>query len=101
MSKLMNPATLYVLLSGYADDCDGFKVVDDTITSSDSEDGGADHYYVIQEDSTKKFYGGYYCDWDIDNTSYNEEEHTCGDRVDLECDLKEVFAKTVTHTIYE
>jgi hypothetical protein len=80
---------------------DGFVVIEDKITSSDAEDGGAEHDIVIKELSTCRFFKGSYSDWDIDNTDYDEEEDKIGDRCDLNTNLTEVFSKQVTVTIYE
>ena len=99
--KEINPAILYIMLGWKQRECDGFTLIEDEITSSDSEDGGADHEYVIQEDKTKKFYAGNYCDWDISNTDYDEANHTIDGRCDLNTSLREVFPKTITKVVYE
>lgn len=96
----IKPEILYVLLSGYTNEADGFKVIEDKIKSSDTEDGGADHEYVIQEISTGRFFKGYYSDWDIENTDYDEEEDVCDGRIDLNCNLQEVFPEQITITVY-
>ncbi len=91
----INPATLYVLLGYGNSECDGFELINDEITHSDPEDGGADHDYVIKEVSTGDFYKGSYTDWDIENTDYDEDEHLCNDRVDFNCNLTQVFPEKV------
>ena len=97
----IKPEILYLLFAWGEEEVEGFKVIEDNIISSDQEDGGADHEYVIQEISTGKFYAGSYTDWDCDNTDYNEETNSCDDRVDFNCNLKEVKPKQKTITVYE
>ena len=89
---------LFMLGNGEAE---GFEVVEDKIISSDPEDGGADHDYVLKEVSTGKFYAGSYSDWDIENTDYDEDDDECGDRVDFNCNLVEVFPEEVTTIVYK
>jgi hypothetical protein len=101
----IKPETLYNLISnsgwGSNPTVDGFIVVEDKITSSDAEDGGADHDIIIKELATDKFFKGGYTDWDMDNTDYDEEDDEIGDRCDLNTSLIQVFPKQVTVTIYE
>ena len=101
----IKPETLYKLISntgwGSNPEIDGFTVIEDKITSSDAEDGGADHDIVIKELTTDKFFKGSYSDWDMDNTYYNEEKDEIGRRCDLNTSLTQVFPKQVTVTIYE
>lgn len=79
---------------------DEYEVVQDTITSSDAEDGGADHDIVIKQLSTGKFYANNYSDWDIDyNTSLDDDENVI--ETDLDCEFIEVFPKTKRITVYE
>lgn len=68
-----------------------YKLIHDKITSSDPEDGGADHEVVINRKSDNKFFTFYYSDWDMD---YNFER-------DFPENLVEVYPKKVTITIYE
>lgn len=69
----------------------GFVCVKDEITSSDPEDGGADHDCVIKRLSDNKFFEFIYCDWDMD---YNFDR-------DFPENLKEVFPKDIVVTVYE
>lgn len=101
----IKPETLYNLISdsgwGSMPEIDGFVVIEDKITSSDAEDGGADHDIIIKELATDKFFKGSYTDWDMDNTDYDEEEDEIDGRCDLNTSLIQVFPKQVTITIYE
>jgi len=97
----IKPEILYLLLVYSENEVEGFRIIEDNIISSDSEDGGADHEYVIQEISTGKSYAGSYSDWDCDNTDYDEETNTCDGRVDFDCNLTEVKPKQITVTVYE
>lgn len=81
------------------EEADGFTLVSEKIVSSDDEDGGGNYEYVLKEDSTGKFFEGSYCDWDIDNTDW--EDGVCGKRVDFYTNLIEVFEKKVVITIYD
>lgn len=73
------------------DDSNEFILILDEITSSDTEDGGADHQVVIQRKSDNKFFGFNYSDWDI---SYNFKR-------DFPNKVIEVFPRQVMITIYE
>lgn len=68
-----------------------YLLIEDTITSSDAEDGGADHTLIIKRVSDNKFFCLEYCDWDID---YNFED-------DFPEELDEVFPLQKTITVYE
>jgi len=68
-----------------------FKVVENKITSSDPEDGGADHTLVIQRKSDNKYFRMYYSDWDMD---YNFER-------DFPEELTEVIPEQVTITVFK
>lgn len=97
----IDPVILYKMFAMGNNDVSGYSVVEDRITSSDPEDGGADHDYVIQDTSTGEFYSGSYSDWDIDNTEYDEEDDVIGDRNDFGTRLTQVFPRQVTITVYE
>lgn len=73
------------------DGSDEFVLIKDTITSSDPEDGGADHTLIIQRLSDKKYFRLYYSDWDLD---YNFTD-------DFPEELIEVFPRQIMTTIYE
>ena len=77
-----------------------YEVIEDTITSADEEDGGADHELIIKHIPTGKFYRGYYTDWDIENTDFDEETQEFG-RCDLDTTFTEVKPKQVKVTKYE
>jgi len=68
-----------------------YSLIKDEITSSDYEDGGADHTVVFQRLSDKKYFSFYYTDWDLE---HNFER----DFVDS---AEEVFPKTITVEIFE
>lgn len=73
------------------DGSDEFVFIDDTITDSDPEDGGADHTLIIQRVFDKKYFRLYYSDWDLD---YNFTD-------DFPEKLIEVFPRQIMTTIYE
>lgn len=75
----------------YGDKNENFKLVEDKITNSDPEDGGADHLLIIQRKSDSKYFRTYYSDWDMD---YNFER-------DFPEDLSEVFPEQVTITVFK
>lgn len=97
----IDESILYRLLTDQSteEDKKNFELIQDYITSSDPEDGGADHTYVIKDIKSGLFYKGYYTDWDIDNTDYDGEK-ICG-RCDLESTLYEVKKKTKIIDVYE
>jgi len=104
MTKI-EPKTLYKLLTGYSDSgyrgrLDGWEIVDKELTGSDPEDGGGSYDLVLKHLETDKFYMTSYCDWDIDNTYYDDEEDEIGRRCDLNCRLVEVEPKEVVKTVY-
>lgn len=70
---------------------DDYIVVENKITSSDPEDGGADHDLVIRRLSDNKFFFIYYTDWDLE---YNFER-------DFPEELEEVFPVERTIIVYE
>ena len=98
----IDEAVLYRILA-YQSDTEPFVLIDDTITSSDYEDGGADHDYVLQEVETGDFYAGSYTDWDIYNTDYDEEDDdgVINGRCDLNTNLTQVYPEQVTITVYK
>jgi hypothetical protein len=100
----IDESVLYRILA-YRSNDEGFTLIEDKITSSDSEDGGADHEYVIQEVATGNYYTGSYSDWDIDNTDYDDEEDDfdgkVGDRCDLNTNLIQVYPEQITITVYK
>jgi hypothetical protein len=67
-----------------------YVLIEDEITHSDPEDGGADHTIILEEVATGKFFTMDYCDWDI---QYNSD--------DLGTELEEVFPRQIVKTIYE
>lgn len=67
-----------------------FTLVENKITSSDPEDGGADHNVVIKRLSDQKYFRVFYTDWDMD---YNFNR-------DFPEELTEVFPREVITTIY-
>lgn len=93
----IKPETFYSLIRGYSE-TEGFKVVNEIITSSDPEDGGAYYDIVIEKDGN--FYQGSYTDWDVDNTYYNSEKNICDGRVDLDCTFIQVYPKEVKTIVY-
>jgi hypothetical protein len=94
----LTPTQYYNLIRN--NDVDDFEVVQDTITSSDPEDGGADHDIIIKQISTGKFYANRYSEWDIDyNTSLDDNNNVI--ETDLNCKFKEAFPKQITITVYE
>ena len=66
-------------------------LIEDIITSSDTEDGGADHDVVMQRISDGKYFAFCYTDWDMD---YNFER-------DFPEEVSEVFPIQVTKTEYK
>ncbi len=101
--KILNidPVILYKMFGMGETNVSGYSVIDNKITSSDPEDGGADHDYVIQDTATGEFYMGSYSDWDIDNTDYDEGDDVIGNRNDFNTQLTQVFPRQVTITVYE
>ncbi len=76
----------------YGDSPDNtYTLVKDEITSSDPEDGGADHTLIIKRNADNKYFRLYYSDWDM---QYNFER-------DFPENFKEVVPKTKTITVYE
>jgi hypothetical protein len=100
----IDEAVLYRILA-YQSDVEPFVLIEDTITSSDPEDGGADHDYVLQEVATGNYYAGSYSDWDIDNTDYDEEDDDFDGVIDGRCDLNnnltQVYPEQITITVYK
>ena len=68
-----------------------FELVEDRITSSDDEDGGADHTVVIKRILDEKYFSFSYTDWDMNHNF---------DR-DFPDRLREVFPRPITKIIYE
>ena len=90
----INPKTLNKVLRNYKREIiDGYLLVEDEITSSDPEDGGADHDAIIKHVETNKFYLTRYSDWDMMNDAILSES--------FNTDLREVFPVTKTVTVYE
>lgn len=69
----------------------GYEHAQDIITSSDPEDGGADHILIIKRLSDGKYFRKYYSDWDIDY-NYDRDWDGC---------FEEVFPRQITTTIFE
>ena len=68
-----------------------FILVENVITGSDTEDGGADHEVVFSRTLDGKYFKFAYSDWDMD---YNFER-------DFPTTATEVFPKTVSTIIFE
>ena len=91
----------YYLLVNIDDEKTNYKIIKDKITSSDPEDGGADHDLIIQNKNSNKFYYVHYTDWDVDyNFDFDEDTGECS-CCDIELELKEVFPKKKTFIVYE
>lgn len=107
----INQLTLYKLITSYSPYSKTNKVIDDfqvvqstLLTSSDDEDGGGHYDVIIKKISTSQFFKATYCDWDINNTDYDEEadeEDEDSFESDLDNDLVEVFPEEVTVTVYK
>ncbi len=98
----IEPKTLYKLIYDLeSPEQLGYEIISNTITSADAEDGGADHTLVIKRLSDGEYFKTFYCDWDMDNTDYDEEDDEIGERCDLNCVLSPVKPKTITITVYE
>ncbi len=70
---------------------ENYKCVENIITSSDEEDGGANHDIIVKRLSDGRFFKMSYTDWDM---KYNFES-------DFSEELIEVFPKQITTTVYE
>lgn len=68
-----------------------YEMIENKITSADTEDGGADHTVVIKRLSDDKYFSVDYSDWDME---YNFDR-------DFPETLSEVFPKQITITIFE
>jgi len=68
-----------------------YEHVQNIITSSDPEDGGADHILIIKRLSDGKYFRKYYTDWDIDY-NYDRDWDGC---------FEEVFPRQITTTVFE
>jgi len=68
-----------------------YKLEDNEITSSDPEDGGADHIVIFKRESDDKYFRFYYSDWDMD---YNFPR-------DFPDSAEEVFPRSITAIIFE
>ncbi len=102
----IDAAILYLLIREFSHsfskkEYKGYIVINKKLTSADVEDGGGHYDLIIKEISTNKLYITTYCDWDMDNTSYDEESDTIGNRCDLNCILKEVISVEQTVTTYK
>ena len=78
--------TLMILIAGSTPE---YTHIENEITGSDPEDGGADHIVVFQRNSDDRYFEFEYTDWDI---NYNRD--------DFPTTATEVFPRTVTKTIY-
>lgn len=113
----IDPSALYALIYHIEyDDADwlsenpthkryDWKIVESKLTSSDQEDGGGHYDCILQHIPTSRFYETTYCDWDMENTEFDEELGKVimddeGGRCDLNCRLKEVAPQQVTITSY-
>lgn len=105
MSKIkkIDPAILYQIIreGEYSKIIDGYKFIQQTLLSSDDEDGGGEYGLIIQEVESQKYYAVTYNDWDMDNTDWDEESKTISDRCDLTDEITEVQPKQKTITVYE
>lgn len=81
----------------------GFEYVETINEDFDEEDGGGHYTKIVKEISTGNFYSLHYCDWDILNTDFDEDEFEMYEngRCDLSTKLKQVKPKKITKTIYE
>ena len=77
-----------------------WKIIHSELTSADDEDGGGHYDIVLEHIPTGKFYQTSYCDWDMDNTDFDEETGSIDGRCDLDCRLFEVVPKQVLTTVY-
>jgi hypothetical protein len=75
----------------YEHNGDEYQVIENKITSADSEDGGGWHTLVIQRKSDQRFFRKYYCDWDIE---YNFDR-------DFDGTFSETIAKEKTILVFE
>lgn len=98
--KKVTELQAYKLACDYYKCPEGFEEIEKEITGSDYEDGGTDYRLIVKEQSTGKFFEMNFTQWDIDNTDYDDETDTIGDRCDLPCTLYEVTQKVITKTIY-
>lgn len=102
-TKKIDPATLYKIImdGGHSKKpIDGYKFIERTITGSDYEDGGTEYDLIIQEVESEKYYAISYCDWDIDNTDYDDDTEEIDGRCDLPDEMDEVTPQQVTITKY-
>lgn len=100
-TKKIDPAILYKIIqdSGYSKKpIGGYKFIENKLTGSD---GGGDYDLVIQEVSSGKYYALSYTEWDMDNTDFDYDSETIGDRCDLPDEMDEVKPKQKTITVYE
>lgn len=114
----IDPSALYSLINDIRyDDADWlsenpphsryeWNIIESKLTSADDEDGGGHYDLILKHIPTDTFYKTSYCDWDMDNTHFDEELGKVitddeGGRCDLNCRLREVKPKQVTTTIYE
>ena len=101
----IDPSALYALIHDIVyDDAHkryDWKIVKSKLTSSDKEDGGGYYDCILQHITTGRFYETKYCDWDMENTKFDEElgkviMDSEGGRCDLNCVLAEVEPQQVT-----
>ena len=87
-----------------------YETIEEILTSADTEDGGGHYDLILQDKKTKQFFIYSFCDWDVDNSDYNEDnfEEDKGmfktdfkGRFDLPLTISEVFQKQIIKTIYE
>ena len=104
ISNRIDAATLYELITNFTyskEEYKGYVVVDNILTSSDNEDGDGHYDLIIKDVAENRFYEVSYSDWDIENTDYDEETCTIGERCDLYTNLTEVVPRLKTITVYE
>lgn len=77
-----------------------YEVVTSECESSDVEDGGGHYRKILKDKVSGQFFEFYYCDWDIDNTDYDEDEDDVTGRCDLSTVIGEVFPSQVIKIEY-
>ena len=91
----------YKLATGWYE-VDEFEEVQKETTGGDYEDGGTEYELIVKEKSTGKYFQLNYCEWDIDNTDYDDENDCIypDGRIDLPTAMCRVYPKEITKTIY-
>ena len=68
-----------------------YSLIEDEITSSDYEDGGADHTVIFKRMSDNKYFSFDYTDWDMEHNFHRDFPNSA----------TEVFPRTITKIIFE